>query len=157
VKRRTWLRVVASLVVATLACRDAEDRSFAELQARGQVAMGVDQYTSFHVFEALPSGGRIALERNEADAEGVIRIREHMRRIAQAFARGDFRLPGFVHDREVPGTAVMSARQKAIHYLVDTLPRGAELRIVTDDSAAVEAIHTFLAFQRHDHRTGEHQ
>jgi hypothetical protein len=155
--RRTWLPVVAALVVATLACRDAEDRSFTELQARGHVAMGVDQYTSSHVFESLPDGGRIALERDEADPAGVARIREHMRQIASAFARGDFRVPGFVHDREVPGTAVMSARQTAIHYLVDTLPRGAELRIVTGDSAALGAIHEFLAFQRHDHRTGEHQ
>jgi TusA-related sulfurtransferase len=54
----------------------------------------------------------------------------------------------------VPGTKVMSARQNLIHYSIDTLPRGAELRIVTGDSAAVEAIHSFLAFQRHDHRTG---
>jgi uncharacterized membrane protein len=27
---------------------------------------------------------------------------------------GDFSLPGFVHDREVPGTAVMTARRAAI-------------------------------------------
>ena len=48
-----------------------EHRSFAQLQARGQVAMGVDQYTSSHVFESLPDGGRIALERDEADPAGV--------------------------------------------------------------------------------------
>jgi hypothetical protein len=144
----------AALVFVTFGCRDAEDRSFAELQARGHVAMGVDQYTSSHVFESLPDGGRIALERDEADPAGVGRIREHMRHIAGAFARGDFQIPGFVHAREVPGTAVMSARRNFIRYSIDTLPRGAELRIVTGDSAAVEAIHSFLAFQRHDHRTG---
>jgi hypothetical protein len=144
----------SALVFGSLGCRDAEDRSFAEFQARGHVAMGVDQYTSWHVFESLPEGGRIALERDEADPAGVTRIREHMRHIAGAFARGDFRIPGFVHARDVPGTKVMSARQNLIHYSNDTLPRGAELRIVTGDSAAVEAIHSFLAFQRHDHRTG---
>lgn len=155
--RRTWLPVLPALVVAALACRDTDDRSFAELQARGHVAMGVDQYASSHVFLSLPDGGRIALERDEADPASVARIREHMRQIAGAFARGDFRVPGFVHDREVPGTAVMSARRTAIHYVVDSLPRGAELRIVTSDSAALAAVHEFLAFQRHDHRTGEHQ
>jgi hypothetical protein len=151
------VRVLAAFAAAALVflgCADADDRSFAELQARGHVAMGVDQYTSSHVFESLPDGGRIALERDEADPAGVGRIREHMRHIAGAFARGDFRIPGFVHAREVPGTAVMSARRDLIRYSVDTLPRGAELRIVTGDSAAVEAIHSFLAFQRHDHRTG---
>jgi hypothetical protein len=154
---RIWRPVVPALLIATVACRDGEDRSFAELQARGHVAMGVDQYTSSHVFESLPEGGRIALERDEADPAGVTRIREHMREIAGAFARGDFRVPGFVHARDVPGTAVMSAKQAAIRYTVDTLSRGAELRIVTSDSAALGAIHEFLAFQRHDHRTGEHQ
>jgi hypothetical protein len=144
----------AALVFLSLGCGDADDRSFAELQARGHVAMGVDQYTSSHVFESLPDGGRIALERDEADPAGVGRIREHMRQIAGAFGRGDFQIPGFVHAREVPGTAVMSARRNFIRYSIDTLPRGAELRIVTGDSAAVEAIHSFLAFQRHDHRTG---
>jgi hypothetical protein len=149
--------VVPALVITSVGCRDAEDRSFAELQARGHVAMGVDQYTSSHVFEDLPDGGRIALERDADDPAGVTRIRNHMRHIAGAFTRGDFRLPGFVHDREVPGTAVMSARKSAIRFAFDTLPRGAELRIISSDSAALGAIHAFLAFQRHDHRAGAPQ
>lgn len=154
--RLVWLSIATAAVVAALGCRDAEDRSFAELQARGRVAMGVDQYTSSHIFESLPDGGRIVLVRGEPDPAGVIRIREHMEQIAASFGRGDFRLPGFVHDRDVPGTQVMSARQDAIRYTVDTLPRGAELRITTDDSTALEAIHAFLAFQRHDHRAEVH-
>ncbi len=151
-RRIRWL--VLSGLAAGLGCGDAGDRSFAELQARGHVAMGVDQYTSLHVFEPLPEGGRISLEREADDPGGVTRIREHMREIAGAFASGDFQLPGFVHDREVPGTGVMAARREAITYTVDTLPYGAALRIVTQDSAALEAIHVFLAFQRHDHRVG---
>ena len=42
------------------------DTSFAAMQARGQMVMGVDQYTSMHVFEDLPDGGRIVLERKDA-------------------------------------------------------------------------------------------
>ena len=41
--------------------------------------MGVDQYTSQHVFEPLPTGGRIVLQRKEADSAGEAVIREHMR------------------------------------------------------------------------------
>jgi TusA-related sulfurtransferase len=48
----------------------------------------------------------------------------------------------------------MAARRAAIAYSVDTLPRGAALRIRSTDSTAVRAIHEFLAFQRHDHRVG---
>jgi hypothetical protein len=75
-----------------------------------------------------------------------------MRRIAAAFARGDYALPGLVHDRDVPGTAVMAARRSRISYVADTLPGGGQLRLRTSDSSAVAAIHQFLAFQRQDHR-----
>jgi hypothetical protein len=118
--------------------------------------MGVNQYTSRHVFEPLSDGGRIALQRDAADAEGTARIRRHMHEIALRFAGGDFTLPGFVHARVVPGTETMAARRAAITYAVDTLPRGAALRIRSPDSTAVRAIHEFLAFQRHDHHAGAH-
>ena len=115
--------------------------------------MGVDQYTSFHRFEPLPDGGRIALQRDAADSAGVAQIRTHMRTIASAFGQGDFSLPGLVHDREVPGTAVMAARRSRISYTADSLPGGAQVRLRSADSVAVAAIHEFLAFQRHDHRS----
>ena len=134
----------------------AGDSAFADLQARGGVAMGVNQYTSRHVFEELPDGGRIVLQRDAADSEGADRIRRHMHEIAGRFAAGDFTLPGFVHARAVPGTEIMAARRTAIAYAVDTLPRGAALRIRSADSTAVRAIHEFLAFQRHDHHAGAH-
>jgi hypothetical protein len=75
-----------------------------------------------------------------------------MQRIAGAFRRGDFTLPGFVHAREVPGTAEMRARSSLIRYTADTIAGGAVLRLSSADSTAIAAIHEFLAFQRHDHR-----
>jgi hypothetical protein len=116
--------------------------------------MGVDQYTSEHRFESLPDGGRISLQRDPGDTAGVAQIRAHMRLIAEAFARGDFNLPGFVHDREVPGSSVMAARRSRISYAADTLSGGGQVRLTTVDSGALAAIHEFLAFQRHDHRAG---
>jgi predicted lipid-binding transport protein (Tim44 family) len=130
------------------------DSAFAALQARGGQAMGVDQYTSTHRFDALPDGGRIELQRDTDDAEGVATIRAHLRSIADAFARGDFATPAFVHAGTVPGTEVMAARRAAIRYEYRDLPRGGELRIVTADAEAVRAIHAFMAFQRGDHRAG---
>jgi hypothetical protein len=73
--------------------------------------------------------------------------------IGAAFRRGDFTVPGFVHDGAVPGTATMAARQSRIGYIVDTVPRGGSLRIHSTDSIAIAAIHQFLAFQRQDHRS----
>ncbi len=133
----------------------AADSDFAEVQRRGHAAMGVDQYTSTHRFQPLPDGGRIELQRDAIDRVGRSRILEHMGEIAEAFGIGDFTVPGFVHTREVPGTTVMAARKSQIKYVVESLPRGAALRLTTSDSSAIEAIHEFLAFQAHDHRAGE--
>jgi hypothetical protein len=132
--------------------RATSDRAFAGVQHRGHVAMGVDQYTSTHHFQPTPDGGLITLERDVEDSAGIARIRLHMVEIAGAFRQGNFALPGFVHDRPVPGTALMAARRARIQYQPDTLPRGGALRISSDDPEAVAAIHQFLAFQRQDHR-----
>ena len=132
------------------------DTAFTGLRARGANAMGVDQYTSTHRFDALPDGGRIELQRDEDDAQGVATIRAHLQGIAAAFARGDFATPAMVHAREVPGTAAMRARASAIRYEYRPLPRGGEVRITTADPEALRAVHAFLAFQRSDHRVGGH-
>jgi hypothetical protein len=132
----------------------ATDTSFAAMQARGATGMGVDQYTSTHTFEPRPDGGRITLVRDVEDSAGVDQIRAHLRAIATAFAAGDFTTPAFVHSGEVPGTDVMSAKRAQIHYRADAIPRGGELIMQTSDSAALDAIHRFLAYQRREHRTG---
>ena len=122
------------------------------------MVMGVDQYTSAHVFEDLPDGGRIVLERDSAaDTSGVATIRRHMQDIAAAFRAGDFTKPFQVHAQVVPGTAVMQAHRAAIRYDVIDRPRGGEVRIRSQDAAAVMAIHEFLAFQRRGHHAAGHE
>ena len=130
------------------------DSSFAALQARGAVGMGVDQYTSTHTFEPRPDGGRITLRRDVNDTAGVEQIRAHLAGIATAFAAGNFATPAFVHSGPVPGSDVMAARRSLIRYSVTPIPRGAELVIETSDSTAIDAVHRFLAFQRREHRAG---
>jgi hypothetical protein len=150
--------VLVILVACTSSSRPSKnDSAFAAVQARGAEVMGVDQYTSAHVFEDLPDGGRIVLERKDAsDSAGVGTIRAHMRTIADAFGRGDFAAPGMVHMTKVPGTDVMAAKRDVISYTVADRPAGAEVRLTTRDTAAVRAIHDFLAFQRMDHRAAGH-
>lgn len=157
---RSALLVCCVLIGCSNASRDgatpATDSTFAALQARGAQAMGVDQYTSSHVFESLSDGGRIVLQRDSVDSAGTAVIRAHMQDIAARFASGDFTIPGMVHAQEVPGTVVMASRRARIRYAADTLPRGAQVRITTTDSAALAAVHAFLAFQRTDHRAAGH-
>jgi len=146
---------IAAVVVT--ACKQSNE-DFAAMQSRGAHVMGVDQYTSAHVFEDLPDGGRVVLERDDpADTAAVATIRAHMRDIQAAFRAGDFTKPFAVHAQTVPGTAVMTARRGAITYEAIDRPRGGEVRITSSDSAVVRAIHEFLAFQRQQHHAAGHE
>lgn len=148
--------IILAMTAAMFAGASAQgqDSAFAAMQKRGKQAMGVDQYTSTHKFDALPDGGRIELQRDTRDSAGVAAIRAHLRDIAVSFKRGDFSNPVLVHMREVPGTRVMAAKRSVITYESYNLPLGAELRIRTADRAALAAIHEFMAFQRSDHHAG---
>jgi uncharacterized protein YjhX (UPF0386 family) len=118
--------------------------------------MGVNQYTSTHLFDALPDGGRIELQRDAKDPRDIATIRVHLREVMAAFQRGDFSVPGFVHAQAVPGTKVMAARSSRLRYAYADLPQGGEIRITTADADALRAVHEFIAFQRKDHRAGGH-
>lgn len=149
------LALLATLALSSVAA--AQDSSFAAIQRRGKVAMGVDQYTSIHNFDDLADGGRIELQRDRDDVAGTQAIRDHLKAISAAFSAGDFSTPAFVHMREVPGTKAMAEKRKAIRYTFRELPRGGELRITTADAAALAAVHQFLAFQRDDHHAAGHE
>jgi len=153
---RQWLAVavLASAGATASAAQDAGDTAFTSMQSRGRIVMGVDQYTSTHHFEKLPDGGRIEVQRNRPDSAGVQAIREHLSAIANAFAKGDFTAPGMVHSQEVPGARAMAEKHQAIRYQYRELPLGGEVRIMTGDAKALQAIHTFLEFQRREHGAG---
>ena len=129
------------------------DSSYAAMQRRGGMAMGVDQYTSSHEFEITPDGGRISLQRDTADSLGVAQIRAHMQLIQHAFQAGDFSTPAFVHQRDMPGTKVMAAKREAITYRYEPLPRGGSVVITTSDAEARSAIREFLQAQRAEHKS----
>jgi hypothetical protein len=134
---------------------DSAHAAHADMQKRGAEVMGVDQETSVHVFEALPNGGIIELQRAGADSAGARTIRQHLRTIAMAFRDGDFSGPGYIHSVSVPGARVMAERRNYIRYDYRDLPRGGALRISTTDAAARKAIWEFIAYQRNEHMATE--
>jgi hypothetical protein len=145
---------VALPLLALFACTNP--REFDQVQERGQVAMGVNQYTSAHRFDMLPDGGRVELQRAADEPRDIAAIRAHLKEVMAAFERGDFSTPAFVHAEEVPGTRIMSARRSQIRYAYADLPQGGEIRITTTDPETLRAVHDFIAYQRKDHRAGGH-
>jgi hypothetical protein len=136
--------------------QSAADQHAADVDMRGDHAMGFSHETTKHHFELLPDGGIIQVDANsETDATTRDEIRQHLTHIAAMFSANNFEIPMFIHDTVPPGVPVMKERHGAIKYTFKQTPRGAMVRIVTHDPAALKAVHAFLAFQIQDHRTGD--
>ena len=128
----------------------------AAVNARGEKSMGFSQTETTHHFVLSRDGGLIQVEAKDAgDISNRDRIREHLSAIARAFAAGDFATPQTVHGRVPPGVSEMRRLRATLKYEFEELERGGRLRISTDNSEALAAVHQFLRFQIADHQTGD--
>ncbi len=129
------------------------DSAFKSMDTRHGEVVGEDPMALAHQFASRPDGGDIILESQIHDDMGISQIRAHLLLIARSFGRGDFALPGFVHQKPVPGTSLMAQLADRITYTVEELPHGGVVHIQTTDRQALQAIHSFIAFQIAEHRT----
>lgn len=98
-------------------------------------------------FVPQDDGGDIIVERQIHQDLGINQIRSHLLMIARSFARGDFAVPGFKSDKPIPGTAVMADRADKIDYSIEDSEHGGVLHMRTADPQALQAIHSFIAFE----------
>lgn len=134
----------------------ASDDHSAGVDMRGDRAMGFSHEKSAHHFRLFPDGGEIEITATEPDDNATRdEIRTHLSHIAKMFTDGNFEVPMFIHDTVPPGVLVMESKRPAISYVFEPTPAGGQVRIVTSDKDALEAIHHFLAFQIDDHKTGD--
>ena len=118
--------------------------------------MGFSHERTTHHFRLSADGGSIEVTAKAAsDAESRDQIRMHLAHVAKAFATGDFATPMFVHDSIPPGVSTMKRRRAAISFRYEELDNGARVRLSTNDSDALDAIHDFLRFQIAEHETGD--
>lgn len=136
--------------------QESPDQHAAGVDMRGDHAMGFSHENTKHHFEQLSDGGIIEVDaKDESDVATRDQIREHLKHIAGMFSANDFEIPMFIHDTIPPGVPVMKQKHGEITYTYMATRRGAMVRIMTHDSAALKAVHEFLAFQIEDHRTGD--
>ena len=129
---------------------------FDGVNARGDQGMGFSHEKTTHNFHLLTDGGSIEIQSNEpTDAASQEAIRQHLAMIAIKFSQGDFAIPMFIHATVPPGVETIQRLKRKITYEAENTQRGAQLRMTTPDSEALAAIHAFLRFQIHDHRTGD--
>ena len=132
------------------------DEHHAGVVTRGDHVMGFSHDKTTHHFQLLPDGGSIeAVANDTSDAASQREIREHLQHIADMFSKGDFNAPMLIHARTPPGAPVMKKLRSEIQYRVEDLPSGARVRVSSQNSKAVAAIHDFLRFQIRDHQTGD--
>jgi hypothetical protein len=128
----------------------------ADLDRRGDAAMGFPHDRTTHHFLLTADGGVIQVEANDpADTASRDQIRGHLSGIAARFAAGDFSAPREIHDRVLPGVPEMIRRKDAISWRYEETERGGKVVITTADPAAKSAVQDFLKAQIADHRTGD--
>jgi hypothetical protein len=123
---------------------------------RGDHVMGFSHDKATHHFLLYPDGGAIEVESNSAeDTATRDEIRSHFAHIVKMFSAGDFSAPMLIHAQNPPGSATMKKLRDDIHYTLENTGHGARIRILTQNSDALAAIHEFLRFQIRDHQTGD--
>ena len=123
---------------------------------RGDRVMGFSHEKTEHRFCLLRDGGVIEVAAKEAqDGESRDQIRRHLKHISRMFADGDFNAPMLIHARTPPGVPAMKTLKAQISYRFEETERGGRVLIASDNAEAVAAVHEFLRFQIHDHRTGD--
>jgi len=134
----------------------AEGGSHAEMDMRGDRAMGFSQSKTAHHFLLKRDGGSIEVEAlNEADQASIGQIRQHLTEIARQFSEGNFDSPVFIHAQTPPGVPAMKRLKAEIKYEFEKTERGGRVSIQTNNPEALTAVHQFLRFQIEEHRTGD--
>jgi hypothetical protein len=127
---------------------------FKNVDERGDSAMGFSHEMTSHHFLLFKDGGAIEVEAdNPNDAASKEAIRDHLVKIPGMFSQGDFQLPILIHGTVPPGVDPMQRLKNEITYAAEITQKGACVRIRTENSEALQAIHAFLRFQIADHRT----
>ena len=116
--------------------------------------MGFSHEMTSHHFLLFKDGGAIEIEADDPnDSASKEAIRDHLVKIAGMFSQGDFQLPMLIHATVPPGVDTMKRLKGEITYIPEITQKGARVRISTENSEALLAIHEFLRFQITDHRT----
>jgi hypothetical protein len=119
---------------------------------RGQTVMPFDLEQTTHRFTPTATGGtQDVVADQRGDAEQVDLIRAHLQKEAQAFSRGDFSDPARIHGADMPGLAELQDGYDRFEVRYAERADGATLTYTADDSALVDALHSWFEAQLGDH------
>ncbi len=157
-----WLILIITVCSATACNKAAEqkpmdhDSHMKTVNEQGDKAMGFSHEKTTHHFRLFADGGAIEVTANSAqDTESRDQIRKHLGHIAKMFTDGNFDAPMLTHGKVPPGVPVLQKMKAEVSYAFAEIENGGRVRIKTNNSEALAAVHEFLRFQITDHQTGD--
>jgi hypothetical protein len=131
---------------------DALAKRRSDVAARGALVMPFDLDATTHTFTDADDGGvQVVTADDPDDAVQIERIRMHLRREGDKFARGDFEDPAAIHGHDMEGVADLEAGHREITVTYTDVPDGGRLTYATDRPDLVAAVHAWFARQVVDH------
>lgn len=145
--------IVGAAATLLASCQPSSTASRQEHVAEGGAdVMPFDLERTTHYFDPLPDGGVQAVKADDpSDREQIQLIREHLRKEAAAFARGDFGDPEQIHGRDMPGVEELRMSYEEVTITFSTTPTGARIRYRTRAPQVVDALHRWFDAQLMDH------
>lgn len=113
--------------------------------------MPFDMNRTMHMFTPTASGGVQSVVSSDGDPHRIALIRSHLRKEAQAFARGNFSDPASIHGMTMPGLARLNAGARHIAVRYAETANGARITYTMSDPTLIAAIHDWFAAQVSDH------
>ena len=134
--------------------RGQEDRQDTVAKLSSEI-MPFDLEETTHVFRPTSSGGVQTVVANDvSDAEEVALIRQHLAEETEAFRRGDFSDPAFIHGDDMPGIQKLSEHLGELEVTYSEVEGGAQIVYETVEPGLVAALHVWFKAQLTDH--GKH-
>jgi hypothetical protein len=153
--RLSILLLAATAVVAMGAGALAKDSPRqTNVEHNSERVMPFSMNATMHRFVPTPGGGVQSVLVHDGDPKQIGLVRLHLRKEANAFARGDFGDPASIHGGAMPGLNAMHAGAKRISVRYADVRNGATITYATADPALVTAIHAWFHAQVSDH--GKH-
>jgi len=114
--------------------------------------MPFDISKTVHIFTMTESGGiERVIVRDPRDAAQVTLVRQHLRKEAERFGKGDYSDPAALHGAQMPGLRDLQAGAKRISVSYAALPEGAQITFKTADRHLLTAIHRWFGAQLSEH------
>lgn len=114
--------------------------------------MPFDVSKTTHIFTMTDEGGveRVVVK-DKREADQIALIRQHLRKEAARFQRGDYSDPAALHGATMPGLEELQAGAKRIRVKYSDVRDGGEITFETHDRHLLTAIHRWFGAQLSEH------